>query len=686
MNRNIQKKIVAGVLAVLTTCVSPQVVMAEPNGVVADDPSNISEGMESFGLRAEAVGCDWVSFTWDEVAGAQFYELQQSEDKENYTTVAVQNAGAELRYTVSGLYTSKTYYYRVVMTDANGVQSVSERVKVKPVLMKPEVIQFAENANKQVDIAWTQVEGAVFYRVYRSETATGGFKKIKTVYGTSYTDAVELNKTYYYKIMPLRYNPDGKKVRGKCSEVKSIMVAGERLEILSITNTKGNSLTLTWSEEKDAAGYAIYRSLKKTEGYELIAEVESTVQTWTDTSVAAGTKYFYKVCAASTATGSYVYGTPSLCKSKWTISDAPTSVTAVQNGTNGVTITWTAAQAATSYRVYRATGTSKVYKKIASKIKDCTYTDTNVTAGETYSYCIKAVHGSLVSEKSMTTDIEIGQIDVSSRTIFVGPGVSILVTAQSDYPGTLTWTSMDPSIATVSAEGVITGVAPGVTQVVATIDAVSTGITVNVTDAQINGIDVSKWQQAINWEKVRNSGIQFAMLRLTYGTSVDIQFENYYKGATEQDIKVGVYCYTRAKSVEEGIAEAENLVKLLDGRDLAYPVALDLEDELQIKNMNKEKRTQLILEYKRIIEEAGYDFVVYANLNWLNNYIDQSVLEEEGVDIWLARYRTQSLGPGYTGGGNVRIWQYSSTGQVDGILDAYGRYINVDLDVCYEDY
>jgi GH25 family lysozyme M1 (1,4-beta-N-acetylmuramidase) len=167
---------------------------------------------------------------------------------------------------------------------------------------------------------------------------------------------------------------------------------------------------------------------------------------------------------------------------------------------------------------------------------------------------------------------------------------------------------------------------------------------------------------------------------------VDIQFENYYSGASAQGIKVGAYCYTRAKSVEQGIEEAENLVSLLGGRQLDYPVALDLEDDLQIKNMTKAQRTQLILEYKKIIEAAGYDFVVYANLNWLNNYIDQSKLEEENVDIWIARYRGQSLGHGYAGGGNVRIWQYSSTGQVDGILDAYGRYINVDLDVCYEDY
>ena len=239
-------------------------------------------------------------------------------------------------------------------------------------------------------------------------------------------------------------------------------------------------------------------------------------------------------------------------------------------------------------------------------------------------------------------------------------------------------------MAAVSADGTVIGVAPGKTKIIATVGAVTTSVSVTVTDCQLNGIDVSKWQQAIDWKTVKDSGIRFAMLRLAHGTSKDIQFENYYAGAKEQGIPVGIYCYTLAKSVDEGIEEANYLLELLEGKTLDYPIALDLESENQIKNMNKAARTELILEYKRIIEEAGYQFVVYANLNWLNNYIDQTKLAEENVDIWIARYCSQSLGHRYEGGGNVRMWQYSSTGQVDGILDAYGRYINVDLDVCYD--
>lgn len=690
MNTYIRKILAAGLcLAAVTLCAPAQITYAAPADVVITDDDTEPASPTGFiapVLTVEAVGYNSATIAWEEVDQAVSYELQQSTDKKNYTTVATFAAGQKMRYTAEDLYTGQNYFYRLFAANDAGETVDSKRLKVKPVLSAPTVTKLEASGSDKVDLAWTAAEGADFYRVYRSTTKTGGYKSVKTVYGTSYTNTVTTGVTYYYKIMPLRYNPDGKKVRGKCSTPQSVTAKLDAPVITSVANSSGNSLTVSWKGVKDAGGYAVYRSLSKSSGYKLIKELGGNTFSWTDTSVEAGTIYYYKVSAYKTANGANGYGSKSAAKSKWTISDAPSDMTATQDGSAGVRLSWTPTKGTTSYTIYRADGESTAYNKIASKITDCTYTDSGLAAGETYSYRIEAVHGSLVSEKSKAVAIRLGAITVNTRTLFLGPNVSGQLTAITDLPGTITWSSEDPGIASVSSDGTVTGVAPGKTHAIAEVGGVTTSVTVTVTDCQINGIDVSKWQQAIDWKTVKASGIQFAMLRLTYGTSVDIQFEKYYAGAMEQGIDVGAYCYTRAKSVEEGIEEAEYLVELLGGRELAYPVALDIEDDLQIKNMNKAMRTELILEYKRIIEEAGYEFVVYANLNWLNNYIDQDKLEEEDVDIWIARYRSQSLGYGYEGGGNVRIWQYTSTGQVDGILDAYGRYINVDLDVCYEDY
>ena len=86
----------------------------------------------------------------------------------------------------------------------------------------------------------------------------------------------------------------------------------------------------------------------------------------------------------------------------------------------------------------------------------------------------------------------------------------------------------------------------------------------------------------------------------------------------------------------------------------------------------------MIRAYKDIIEDAGYKFVLYANTNWLNNQIDMNQLTD--VDVWVARYRSFGLGHGYTGPGNVVMWQYTSSGSVDGIAG------KVDMDVSYKNY
>lgn len=681
---------VCGAIA-LVLCVPAQIVFAAPTEIVAADVTDEVEAtavaaLTAPALTAEAVGYDSVTLIWEATDQAVSYELQQSVDKKNYEPVVTLTPEEELRATVTDLYTAKTYYYRLVITDVNGTAVTSKPLKIKTMLPAPTVTKLEPASADQIDLAWTAVEGADFYRVYRSTTATGGFKNIKSVYGTSYTNTVTTGVKYYYKIMPMRYNPDGKKVRGKCSTIHNATAKMGVPVITGVTNSENNSLTVGWSAVAGAQGYGVYRSLERTKGYKLIQELDGTSFSWKDTQVEAGTKYYYKVSAATLINGATSYGTKSVSKSKWTKSAAPGDFRASQSGSGGVTLSWTPSKAAASYRVYRAQGADGGYTRIATKVLDSSYTDSGLEAGETYFYRVEAVHGSLVSGRSEAVSVQIGAISMNTRTLYLGPGVTASLSVTSELPGAVIWSSADSAIATVDDNGLVTGVSPGQTQIMATIDAVTTSATVTVTDCELNGIDVSKWQQAIDWKTVKASGIKFAMLRLAHGTSKDIQFEKYYTGALEQGIPVGIYCYTLAKSVDEGIAEAEYLLELLDGKELTYPIALDLESDNQIKYMSKATRTKLILEYKRIIEEAGYEFVVYANLNWLNNYIDQSKLAEEDVDIWIARYRSQSLGDGYEGGGNVRMWQYSSTGQVDGILDAYGRYINVDLDVCYDGY
>ena len=534
----------------------------------------------------------------------------------------------------------------------------------------------------QLQISWTAVEGASEYRIYRSATETGGYKKIADVTDTVYTDTVTTGATHYYKVVAMRLNEKGKRVRGTVSAAQMIEVPSDIPQVTAVGGGT-NGMTVQWSSVDGAQEYAVYRSTQKGKGYKKVTTTALT--SYTDIGTEPGSRYYYKVAAGRLVDDVMKYQAKSPAKSGWTAPSAPTGLTAAQ-AEGGIDLKWTAPKGATYYRVYRAVGSSTSYTLLADKVKKTSYTDAGISAGEKYSYYVVAARGTSIGGKSTSAAVSIGQIKVNTRTLFLGPGVSATLKEQSALPGKIGFVSENPAVATVNADGKVTGVAAGKTQIQVTVGVVSTSVTVTVTDCPVNGIDVSKWQQDIDWKTVKASGIKFAMLRLAHGSSKDIQFENFYSGATEQGIPVGIYCYSTAKSVAEGKKEAQSLLEMLDNKELTYPIALDLEDNAQLKNMNKDQRTKLILEYKKVVEDAGYDFIVYANLNWLTNYIDQKKLEENDVDIWIARYCSQSLGHRYTGGGTVQMWQYSSTGQIDGILDAYGRYINVDLDVCYGEY
>ena len=178
-----------------------------------------------------------------------------------------------------------------------------------------------------------------------------------------------------------------------------------------------------------------------------------------------------------------------------------------------------------------------------------------------------------------------------------------------------------------------------------------------------------------------DDGIDFAMIRIltgkgTHDLSLDSRFEYNYRNARAAGVKVGVYRYSYATTRGGARREARRIIEVLDGRKLEYPIVLDMEESSVLENTTREDRTEIILGFKDIVESAGYKFALYANKNWIDNYIDPAALK--GVDIWFARWRSLSRGPGYTGPGNLAMWQYTDEGSVDGIP---GR---VDLDVSYK--
>lgn len=191
--------------------------------------------------------------------------------------------------------------------------------------------------------------------------------------------------------------------------------------------------------------------------------------------------------------------------------------------------------------------------------------------------------------------------------------------------------------------------------------------------AVYKGIDVSRWQGEINWSLVRNAGIQFAMLRVTYGTEgFDLYFRTNYPAARKVGIAVGAYHFAYALTPEQAVAEAEHCHSKLKGKKFEYPIAYDMEYS-EMAKLGKEKVSAIAKAFCEKMESYGYYVCIYANKHWLENYFTDEIFNK--YDIWLAQWSEKPTFQKPYG-----IWQKSSKGKVDGIEG------NVDIDESYKNY
>ena len=154
-------------------------------------------------------------------------------------------------------------------------------------------------------------------------------------------------------------------------------------------------------------------------------------------------------------------------------------------------------------------------------------------------------------------------------------------------------------------------------------------------------------------------------------------FMNHIQGAYAAGLKVGIYFFTEAINAAEGKAEAQYAIKLLKkaGVKLSYPIGVDTEEindkkekpRANAKYLSKAKRTEAIKAFCEEIKAQGYEPMIYASTNWLENQLDMSKLPYK---VWVAQYNSKC-----TYKGDKIMWQYTSEGRVDGVSG--------DVDISY---
>jgi GH25 family lysozyme M1 (1,4-beta-N-acetylmuramidase) len=191
-----------------------------------------------------------------------------------------------------------------------------------------------------------------------------------------------------------------------------------------------------------------------------------------------------------------------------------------------------------------------------------------------------------------------------------------------------------------------------------------------------NGIDVSRHQGTIEWDKVKKAGVQFAILRAGYGKLVsqkDKSFETNYAACKKHKIPVGAYWYSYATTAEDAKKEAAACIEVIKGKQFEYPIYFDIEDDTQTK-LGKTKCTAIVKAFCDALEKAGYWVGVYSFKAFLEANISKEVRERYAV--WVAHTGVKET----TYSGQFAMWQHSHTGDVDGIKG------DVDMNECYYDY
>lgn len=260
------------------------------------------------------------------------------------------------------------------------------------------------------------------------------------------------------------------------------------------------------------------------------------------------------------------------------------------------------------------------------------------------------------------------------------------------------WTSTDSSVAAVNAGGIVTGVQRG-TAVIEAWDAAGNRAVCTAVVGYYEGVDLSYSNGTVNFEKLKQQGIDFAMIRSSYGwyddktQPIDFQFDAQFKRNVTEAKRVGMpfglYHFSYAVTVQEARLEADYVLQALkwaglQPSDLKLPIALDVEVNTtyypnldKLHAMGTAEANKVLLAFCNVLTKAGYRVALYTSKAHFTYCFDVKALEQAGVGLWMAWYTDQPTltTPPSIDGVNPFMWQYADDGQASGVTGAVDKNV-----------
>jgi len=357
---------------------------------------NLYNTLSSFpgNLRIDNETDNSISIKWNDVSGANGYNIYRSTSQDGIYTKLNANPLTESIYIDAAVSSGIVYWYTVtsVMNEMETVKAIA--ISATTLLPAVNGILISYSTDTTISLAWNAITGAASYNIYRATSINGTYIKVNsnTVTGTSYTDTgLTASTTYYYYIRAVSGGIEGAKsepsIMGKTMAAAPTGVSASAIS--------ASSINISWNPVSSALNYKIYYEQGTSSNKILLEQVTGT--SYTHTGLLSNTSYRYYIIA----TNSEGDGAYSTAASATTLPAAPSGISATALSTSSISITWNPVTGAT-YRVYYTVGSSTGTKMLASStVNGTSYTHNGLSDNTVYYYFITSVINGWESEHSL---------------------------------------------------------------------------------------------------------------------------------------------------------------------------------------------------------------------------------------------------------------------------------------------
>lgn len=562
-------------------------------------------------------------------------------------------------------------------------------------------VKVSAKTTTTLKLTWKGVSKAKGYKVYLYNASKKKYELKTTTKNTTYT-LKNLKSSQEYKIKIRAYRKiKNKTYHGAYSSIIITATIPEQATNIKVTKQGDTWVSLSWSKVPRATGYKIYEFDNSTKTFHF--KQNSYTNTAKVVGLESAKEHKLRVAAYKTTSKKSNYvGKKSPFVTTFTKPSKVSGITTTKATIDSIKFSWTKQNGVELYQIYQYNTSSKKYEKIA-ETKDNTYSMSNLKIATEYKFKLRTYmlynnvkyYGgySNVFETSTVpgkvTNLKVSgatenSISIKWNKTEFADGYGVYLYHDSGMKYKLYKNSTETSLK-------ITGLTAAkfykiYVKAYVTVDnknyygqacdAISQKT--DSTKSAIAGVDVSRHNGTVNWEKVKALGVDFAIIRCGWGKDVTSQDDSQYKRNISEcerlGIPYGVYIYSYALNTANAESEAEHTIRLLGKHKPQYGVWFDMEDADAYKEKNgmpkNKELVDICVTFCEKLIKAGYETGIYASLSWFNNQLNSSRLDK--YEKWIAHWADNC---GYKN--PFKMWQYTDVGKVEGITG------NVDLNIIY---